>query len=207
MRTILLLLCAAMWPVVASAREPVVGGGEGMEAVFAGLPAEIGGSTRLAPPGEPGERMVIEGVVRDARGTAVPDIIVYAYHTDHRGVYPPAMEHPRGSTARRHGRLRGWARSDAEGRFRFETIRPAAYPDTAIPAHVHFHVLEPGRCTYYVDDLVFDDDPLLGARERRQLLTGRGGDGLGRPVRDGTGVWQVRRDIVLGARVPGYPRR
>lgn len=97
--------------------------------------------------------------------------------------------------------------TDAEGRCRFETIRPAGYPDTGIPSHVHFHVLGPGRCTCYIDDLVFDDDPRLTARHRRQLLTGRGGDGLGRPVRGSDGRWHVRRDIVLGARVPGYPAR
>lgn len=191
----------------AFAAEPIVGGGEGCEAVFQGKPATLGWSARLAPPDEPGQPLVIDGIVRDARGTPVAGVVVYAYHTDDGGVYPPAREFPRGSAAWRHGRLRAWALTDAEGRYRFETIRPAGYPDTDIPSHVHFHVLEPGRCTYYIDDLVFDDDPRLNARHRRQLLTGRGGDGLGKPVRGADGRWQVRRDIVLGARVPGYPVR
>ncbi len=151
--------------------------------------------------------MIITGVVKDLRGEPVPDIIVYAYQTNEKGIYPPLADFPRNSAAGRHGRLRGWTKTDAQGRYQFFTIRPGAYPGTDIPQHVHFHVLEPGRCTYYIDDLLFDDDPHLTPKQRRQLLTGRGGNGLALPSRDAAGVWQVTRDIVLGARVNGYPPR
>ena len=142
--------------------------------------------------------MRIEGTVRDGAGRPVPGIVVYAYHTDARGYYPQ-----RGAT--RHGSLRGWVRSDAAGRYRFDTIRPASYPETSIPAHVHMHVIEPGRGTYYIDDILFDDDPLLtsGERSRQQ---GRGGRGIAVPRRDAAG-WVVVRDIVLGENIPGYTSR
>lgn len=206
-RGVLLLLVASGWlgcggPV--AAREPVVGlPCEGCEAIFEGLPAAIGAVALLAPPDEPGERMLLTGRVLGADGEPRPGIVVYAYHTDARGHYPPAAA-PSGPAAGRHGRLRGWAKSDAEGRYTFDTIRPAAYPGTSIPQHVHLHVLEPGCATYYVDDVLFRDDPLLTAEEIRRARQGRGGDGVVEPRREG-GVWRVERDIQLGRNVPGYP--
>ena len=199
---IVLLLSLAVAPV-AAAPEPVVGlPCEGCGAVFVGLPDEIPAVSRLAPEDEPGEPLVLTGTVRDAEGDPVPGIVVYAYHTDARGIYP-RVEALRGTPAYRHGALRGWARTDDEGRYRFDTIRPASYPDTRIPQHVHMHVIEPGRCTYYIDDVHFTDDPFLPDDER--TADGRGGNGTLTPTRDEEGVWHAVRDIVLGHLVPGYP--
>ena len=64
----------------------------------------------------------VAGVINEwleADGAPAAGIIVYAYQTDATGIYP------RGST--RHGRLRGWVRTDEAGRYRFDTIRPGAY--------------------------------------------------------------------------------
>lgn len=185
--------------------EPVIGlPCEGCEAVFEGRPKGPGSTSRIAPEDEPGEPMRIEGIVHDPEGRPAPGVIVYAYHTDARGVYP-RDERLRGSAAYRHGRLRGWVETDERGRYRFDTIRPASYPDRETPAHVHMHVIEPACCTYYIDSIHFADDPRLSAEERDRLGEGRGGSGLVRPRRDERGVWVVRRDIVLGERVPGHP--
>lgn len=194
---ILVAACGRAEPPEAGAREPVVGlPCEGCEEVFEGLPLHVGTASRIAPPDEPGKPLRIEGTVRDASGRPVPGVVVYAYQTDSRGIYPERER-------LRHGRLRGWAKSDASGRYRFDTIRPASYPGSTIPAHVHMHVIEPGRCTYYIDDLTFDDDPHLTPAERSRF-GGRGGGGLAVPRREGD-VEAVTRDIVLGARIPGYP--
>ena len=147
--------------------------------------------------------MRIEGTVRDRDGDPAEGVIVYAYHTDARGIYP-RTDDLRGTEASRHGRLRAWVETGADGRYRFDTIRPASYPDTTVPAHVHMHVLEPGCCTYYLDSIHFRDDPLLDDEERRRLDEGRGGSGLVMPERE-DGVWVVERDVVLGEGVPGYP--
>lgn len=188
-----------------SAREPVVGlPCEGCEAIFDGLPEQLPAAARLAPATEPGSPLRIVGTVRDPAGAPAAGVVVYAYHTDQRGLYPPD-ERYRGTAAETHGRLRGWVRTDAAGHYRFDTIRPASYPDTDLPAHVHLHVLEPGRCTYYVDDLLFDDDPLLTPAKRQALVQGRGGNGVVVPQRDADGVPVVRRDIQLGRNIPGYP--
>lgn len=185
---------------------PVVGGPcEGCEAVFQGLPApsSLEWVGRIAPPGEPGEPMGLEGVVRSPDGDVAPGVIIYAYHTDAEGVYPddPSLS----GAAARHGRLRGWVRTDSLGRYRFDTIRPASYPGQAIPAHVHMHVIEPGRCTYWIDSVHFSDDPLLGPEDREPGDRARGGPGIVQPTRGDDGVWRVRRDIYLGRGIPGYP--
>lgn len=185
------------------AREQVLGPCEGCEAVFDGLPEALSWHSRIAPQNEPGEPLTIEGTVRDRQGRAAAGVVVYAYQTNAGGIYPPD-DGARGRAGRRHGRLRAWARTDARGRYRFDTIRPASYPNTDIPQHVHMHVIEAGCCTYYIDDIVFDDDPHLTPRARRQMTSGRGGSGLVIPRRNAAG-WVVTRDIVLGEAIPDYP--
>jgi protocatechuate 3,4-dioxygenase beta subunit len=185
-------------------REPIVGRPcEGCEAVFDGLPVALESQARIAPPDEPGEAMRIEGTVVDALGRPAPGVVVYAYHTNARGIYP-RDERLRGRPGYRHGTLRGWARTDDRGHYRFDTIRPVGYPGTDMPAHVHMHVIEIGHCTYYIDSIEFLDDPRLPRTARESRDGCRGGCGLVMPRRDENGVWHVTRDIVLGESVPGY---
>jgi protocatechuate 3,4-dioxygenase beta subunit len=180
-------------------REPVVGGPcEGCEVVFEGMPPKLEWFSRIAPAGEPGKPLRIMGVVRDAMNWPVPGIIVYAYQTNAAGIYPKA-ETP-------HGALRGWAKTDEQGNYGFDTIRPGGYPDSAIPQHIHMHVIEPGRVTYVIDDMVFSDDGRLTPENRKRYVTGRGGDGLVTPALESK-ILTVTRDIYLGKNIPGYPAR
>ncbi len=181
---------------------PVIGHPcEGCEAVFDGMPAAIPSSSRIVSVGEPGVPMRISGRVLDRAGRARAGVVIYAYQTDHSGIYPRPAQ-PLGREAMRHGRLRGWVRSDAQGRYAIDTIRPGSYPGEDVAEHVHMHVLEPGCFTYYIDDVMFLDDPKLSAEERREAR-GTGGNGILRPlIVDGR--WQVERDIVLGLGVPGH---
>lgn len=64
------------------------------------------------------------------------------------------------------------------------------------------HVIEPGRGTYYIADIVFRDDPRLDAKYLKR--SPRGGSGLTFPKRDAKGIWRVQRDITLGLNIPGY---
>ena len=202
-------LLAALLPAAhASSRlnEPIVGlPCEGCEAVFDGKPEVPSSRARIAPADEPGEPMTLTGRVVDQSGRPHEGVIVYAYQTDHTGIYPV----PRGSiseAARRHGRLRAWVQTDAQGEYRFHTIRPGSYPGRDVPEHIHLHVIEPGRVTYYIDDVMFSDDPKLTPRQVQQASRGRGGLGIATPQRREE-VWLVRRDIVLGKGIPGYPSR
>jgi protocatechuate 3,4-dioxygenase beta subunit len=186
-------------------REQVVGlPCDGCAIVFTSIPKTIGSVSRIAPAQELGEPMRIDGVVRDQRGKPMAGIIVYAYHTNAKGIYPGSDRSSAQSTTP-HGQLRSWAKTDAMGRYHFDTIRPGGYPNTDIPQHVHMHVIEPGRCTYYIDDIVFTDDPRLTAEQRKSHMRGRGGFGVATPKKDAAGTWLVTRDIVLGQGVPGYP--
>ncbi len=188
----------------ANAREAIVGlPCEGCEAVFEGLPEQLTAHARIAPQGEPGEAMTVTGRVYGPDRKPRAGVIVYAYQTNVRGVYPPPAR-PQGRASDRHGRLRAWSLSGADGRYTFETIRPASYPSRDVPAHIHMHVVERGCASYYIDDVVFTDDPLLTPDQRRQHARGRGGKGVATPVQE-NGRWRVTRDIELGAQIPGYP--
>ncbi len=45
-------------------------------------------------------------------------------------------------------------------------LKPAAYPGRTDPAHIHITIKEPDKSEYYIDDFLFDDDPLLIEHER-----------------------------------------
>jgi protocatechuate 3,4-dioxygenase beta subunit len=189
-----LLACEAR----ADRKEILVGGPCNIcDAVFEGWPAKLASSTRIAPATEPGEPLAIDGVVRDAAGKPVAGVVVYAYHTNAKGEYPP------GQTP--NGTLRGWTITSKDGAYHFDTIRPASYPNTKIPQHVHLHVVEPGKCHYTVDSVVFTDDPYLTREERERESNGRGGSGIVTPTND-KGTWRVRRDVTLGAGIHDYAR-
>ena len=79
----------------------------------------------------------------------------------------------------------GRVMTDAEGRYRFTTIKPGAYPwrnhhNAWRPAHIHFSLF--GQCfhTRLVTQMYFPDDPLLpvrpdlavGADERARAAAG-----------------------------------
>ena len=195
-RTGTLLLFIGFLTCSAAGQRVLGGPCDGCETVFEGMPTKLESRARIAPPGEPGEPLAIEGTVRSLDGEPAAGIVVYAYHTDATGVYPL------GST--RHGRLRGWVQTAADGTYRFDTIRPGSYPDRDIPQHIHVQVIEPDKGTYYVDDILFRDDPLLTPKHER-LHTGRGGAGIVRPRKSADGSWHVRRDLTLGKNIRDYP--
>ena len=169
---------------------------DGCENVFDGVPTSLTSMARIAPADEPGELLRLRGRILNSEGTAAPGVVVYAYQTNHAGIYArtAGLNSPL--------KLRGWAISDEDGSYAFDTIRPGSYPGRDDPAHIHMHIIEVGRCTYYIDDVKFRDDPrLTGAREKTRP---RGGSGVTDPKRDAQGRWQVTRDIYLGRNVPGY---
>lgn len=168
---------------------------EGCEAIDERDPATLSASAVLAGPDEPGERMRLSGRVFALDGmTPVPGIIIYAHHTNIEGLYANGTAESEWS--RRNGRLRGWVKTDAEGRYAFDTIKPAPYPDLTGPAHVHLYVKEPGRQTYYVDDVVFEGEFKVDATYRAAQEF-RGGSGIVRLGMDSDGVLTAVRDIRL----------
>lgn len=177
---------------------PVVGPCDGCELALLGMPAVLPMEARIAPVDEPGEPMQLIGTVSDAGARPQAGIIVYAHQTDAVGDYPRTVP------PNRHGRLRAWAQTDADGTYSFLTVRPGAYAGRSEPQHIHLHVIEPGCGLYYIDDVVFRDDPRITPAEIRRRRKGRGGSGVVEPIR-ADGTWRARRDIVLGQGVADYP--
>ena len=158
-------------------------------------PARLGWDVRIARHDEPGEPLVISGRVLRADGrTPAAGVLVYLYHASAAGVYP--RRGGESGNGRLHGYLRGWLRTDAQGRYCMATIRPGPYPGRGEPAHIHATLTEPGQPEGYVDEFVFEGDPLVTAAYRAKLR-GRGGSGVVRLTRGRDGVWRGERTIVL----------
>lgn len=151
----------------------------------------------------PAAKILIRGKILQPDGkTPAPGVILYYYQTNDKGLYADNKSLDRRVV--RHGYIRGWVKSDEAGCYSIYTIRPAPYPGGTDPAHIHPSILEPGLPNpYYIDEFVFDDDPLL-TPERRQFLENRGGSGILRLVRQDS-LWVGERDIILGLHIPHYP--
>ncbi len=188
---------------VAQSQQKLVGGGcDGCEAIYEGMPKQLTRETTITDKTEPGEPLEISGTIYRADGkTPAANVILYVYHTSAKGYYEPAP----GATgqAKRHGRLRGWMKTDAQGRYKFRTIKPAPYPGRAIPAHIHPVIRETDKNEYYIDEYLFDDDPLL-TKEERAKQENRGGSGIIKLIRNQNGMLAGQRDIVLGLNIPNY---
>lgn len=168
---------------------------EGCEATQERSPGDLSWSVVLAGPEEPGERMRLSGRVYEPDGvTPKSGVVVYAHHTNAQGLYADGSNETEWS--RRHGRLRGWARTNADGDYLFDTIKPAPYPDRTGPAHVHLFIQEPGKPPYYIDDVVFDGEFRVddAYRDKQEL---RGGSGIIRLGGNAASGWTAVRDIRL----------
>lgn len=145
----------------------------------------------------------INGIVYKADGkTPAPNVIIYLYHTDETGHYTTKGDEK--GWAKRHGYIRGWLRTNEKGEYKFVTLRPVAYPDGSEPAHIHITIKEPGLNEYYIDDFLFDDDPLLTESRRKKLLN-RGGSGIVKLIDVGN-MYKASRNIYLGQNIPNYPQ-
>ncbi len=149
-------------------------------------------------------RIGINGTVLTKDGKPAKDVVIYLYHTNPTGVYPKKGDEA--GWGKRHGYLRAWMKTDAKGEYKFVTLRPGAYPGRAEPAHIHMTIKEPDKNEYYIDEILFDDDPLL-TTGRREKLENRGGSGIVKLINVGSGMFKGQRDIYLGSNIPNYPER
>lgn len=166
---------------------------EGCEAVAETPSVELPAFARL--PAMSGQPLRLRGKVFLPDGvTPAAGVVLYIHHTNAAGLYADGA--PNTVWSRRHGRLRGWVRTSADGRYGFDTIKPAPYPAQTMPAHIHMFVGEPGRPPYYVDDVVFDGEFGVDADYlARQEL--RGGSGVVRLRTHPDGALVAVRDLVL----------
>lgn len=116
--------------------------------------------------GEPlGERIVVAGRVLDEDGKPLPDTLLEVWQANAAGRYihkndqhdAPLDPNFRGS---------GRCVTDAEGRYKFYSIKPGAYPwgnhpNGWRPNHIHFSLFGPSFVTRLVTQMYFPGDPLL----------------------------------------------
>lgn len=182
---------------------------EGCEAIYESPVsfAELNEVDTLPDFNEAGPKLVISGKIYKQDGkTPASNVILYIYHTDQAGNYSTKGNAPDGyreGWGKRHGYIRGWIKTDAEGSYTFYTLVPASYPNSNNPKHIHPTVKEPGKTEYWIDEFVFADDPLLpqSERERKNPV---GGNGVLKTTMK-NGVLYATRDIILGLNVKDYP--
>ena len=116
--------------------------------------------------GEPlGERISVSGRVLDEAGRPVANTLIEIWQANAAGRYihvndqHPAPLDPNFSGA-------GRVVTDAEGRYRFATVKPGAYPwrnhhNAWRPAHIHFSLFGPTFLTRLVTQMYFPSDPLF----------------------------------------------
>jgi protocatechuate 3,4-dioxygenase, beta subunit len=112
-----------------------------------------------------GERIIVTGRVLHEDGRPVAGTLVEVWQANaagryaHKGDRHAAPLDPNFSGA-------GRTVTDADGRYRFVTIRPGAYPwgnhaNGWRPSHIHFSLLGPAFVTRLVTQMYFPGDPLL----------------------------------------------
>jgi protocatechuate 3,4-dioxygenase, beta subunit len=116
--------------------------------------------------GEPlGERIVVHGRVIEDDGRPVPDTLIEAWQANAGGRYRHEVDrHPAPLDPNFTGV--GRCLTDADGRFRFVTIKPGAYPwgnheNAWRPAHIHFSLFGRAFTQRLVTQMYFPDDPLF----------------------------------------------
>jgi protocatechuate 3,4-dioxygenase beta subunit len=175
---------------------------EGCEAIYEYGDKKLSWVDTLADYNNQGPKLEISGTIYLSDGkTPAKDVILYIYHTNQEGVYE-TNKNSRG-WEKRHGFIRGWIKTNADGKYKFLTLRPGAYPKGNNPQHIHPVIKEPNSNEYWIDEFLFADDPILkkvGAPKGEK----RGGSGLITLTKRTDGVFEAKRDIVLGLNVPDY---
>ena len=116
----------------------------------AGAPQRI----KIAQDDEPGQRLMITGVVQDSDCAPISGALLDVWQADKDGVYHGAAQEYR---------LRGQIITDAQGAYTIDTIKPGSYALAANswrPAHIHFTVSKPGYVSL-TTQLYFMGDPFL----------------------------------------------
>lgn len=118
------------------------------------------------PDGEAqGQRIVVHGQVRDSAGKPVRDTLLEVWQANAAGRYRHKWDR-HDAPLDPHFTGAGRTMTDAEGRYRFVTVRPGAYPwgnhpNAWRPAHIHFSVFGRAFTERLVTQMYFPDDPLF----------------------------------------------
>jgi protocatechuate 3,4-dioxygenase, beta subunit len=127
---------------------------------------ERDGDLNVQHAGEPiGERIILHGRVLDEDGRGVANTLVELWQANACGRYVHIVDrHPAPLDPNFTGA--GRALTDAQGSYRFVTIKPGAYPwgnhhNAWRPAHIHFSVFGHSFLSRIVTQMYFPNDPLF----------------------------------------------
>jgi protocatechuate 3,4-dioxygenase beta subunit len=116
--------------------------------------------------GQPaGERIVVSGCILDEDERPVRGALVELWQANAAGRYKHRNDQHNAPVDPNFDGC-GRAITDAEGRFKFLTIKPGAYPwanhhNAWRPAHIHFSLFGAGLLSRLVTQMYFPGDPLL----------------------------------------------
>jgi len=148
---------------------------------------------RIAPEGEPGPALLVEGTVYSPDGeTPAAGVVLYVYQTGLDGLY-----HGPGTSV---PRLRGHMKTDAQGRYSYRTIRPGSYPDSRIPAHIHTQLWSGGYEPQYNRDVNFADDPFVSESDKRESAAAGRFGWICAPEKDAAGLLHCTHNLKLKPR-------
>ncbi len=111
-----------------------------------------------------GQRIIMTGRVLDERGNPVPNTLLEIWQANAAGRYVHKRDQWPGPLDPNFLGM-GRCLTNADGVYRFLTIRPGAYPwknheNAWRPAHIHFSVFGPSLLSRLVTQMYFPDDPL-----------------------------------------------
>jgi protocatechuate 3,4-dioxygenase beta subunit len=117
-------------------------------------------------PSEPlGERIIVSGRVLDGDGHPVAKSLIEIWQANAAGRY---LHYKDNHAAPLDPNFSGAGRTltDADGNYRFVTVRPGAYPwrnheNAWRPAHIHFSLFGPAFVTRLITQMYFPGDPLF----------------------------------------------
>jgi protocatechuate 3,4-dioxygenase, beta subunit len=112
-----------------------------------------------------GERIIVAGRVLDEDARPIPHTLVEIWQANAAGRYLHKWDQHDAPLDPNFTGV-GHTFTDSEGRYRFATIRPGAYPwanhhNAWRPAHIHFSIFGPAFATRLVTQMYFPGDPLL----------------------------------------------
>jgi protocatechuate 3,4-dioxygenase beta subunit len=160
------------------------------EAPFPPPPSDVSSVATLVSPDEPGEHLTISGRVYKEDGkTPYEGFVLYLYQTDASGVYNRID----GNWQR--PRIRGWVKTDDDGRYVVHTIKPGSYPGSRNPAHIHVIVKVPGHDPKWIDDFLFEGDPYVNQAEVKRNRSAGDFSAIMKVHKDGKGKGRCLRNI------------
>jgi protocatechuate 3,4-dioxygenase beta subunit len=122
---------------------------------------------------EPGKKIKVVTTVKNQAGKALPGALVYLYQTDSRGWYAADAPHVLVNEGDyRHARLFGYVKTDKNGQFELQTVKPSGYPQSDLPAHIHVQVMKEGYRVLQIEFLFQDDERLKGEVLNRAIVDG-----------------------------------